>query len=152
MSFGFSVGDVLAGAGLAYRIYEALSETKGASKAYQRLSTDLLGVHKVLLQVSELQVSNQLAQSTLNGVLFLTTGINEAMESFMLELDRYRESLAMKGGSGSLLKDTFYKGKWTIRMPDEVRSTLAIKIMDRGTVLTLRTNRLTSCTRRFKRI
>ncbi|KAL2836906.1 hypothetical protein BJX68DRAFT_273307 [Aspergillus pseudodeflectus] len=119
MSFGFSVGDILAGAGLAYRIYEALSETKGASKAYQRLSTDLLGVHKVLLQVGELQASNQLAQSTLNALLFLTTGINEAMESFMLELERYRESLATKGGSGSLLKDTFYKGKWTIRMPDE---------------------------------
>jgi hypothetical protein len=54
MSFGFSVGDFLAVAQLAYTLGKSLSYSKGASKEYQELITELNVVHKVLLQVDEL--------------------------------------------------------------------------------------------------
>jgi len=37
MSFGFSVGDFLAGAALAYNTYKALSDREGSSKQYREL-------------------------------------------------------------------------------------------------------------------
>ena len=59
MSFGFSVGDFLAVAELAYKLGKALSDTKGAAKEYQELITELNVVHKVLLQVDDLRAANQ---------------------------------------------------------------------------------------------
>ncbi|GKZ26891.1 hypothetical protein AbraIFM66951_012042 [Aspergillus brasiliensis] len=117
MSFGFGVGDFLAGASLAYKLYQTLSETQGSSKDYQSLTAKLLVVHKVLLQVEQLRAANQLAQSTLNAILFLTNGMNEAIGDFMTTVELYRESL-QDGGSGNAIKDIFYKGKWAIKAPE----------------------------------
>lgn len=117
MSFGFGVGDFLAGASLAYKLYQTLSETQGSSGEYQSLTAKLLVVHKVLLQVEQLRAANQLAQSTLNAILFLTNGMNEAIGEFMTTIEQYRESL-QNGGSGNVVKDIFYKGKWAIKAPE----------------------------------
>jgi hypothetical protein len=121
MSFGFSVGDFIAGANLALRVYQSLSDAAGSSSEYQKVSKELFVVHRVLVQVEQLRARNQLAQSTLNALLFLTNGLNEAMESFMQRLSQYTESL-QAGGSGNILKDAFRKGKWSLHMPGEVRS------------------------------
>jgi hypothetical protein len=71
MSLGFSVGDILGGASLAYQLCNALSETKGSSRDYQQLIAELNVVHKILIQVEQLRVSNQLAQATLNALTAL---------------------------------------------------------------------------------
>lgn len=120
MSFGFSVGDILGGASLAYKLYKALSETEGSAKSYQQLIAELNVVHKVLIQVEQLRVSNQLAQATVNAVLFITNSANEAMEVFLANHEKYSESLK-EGGSGSVLKDSWRKWQWSYRMEAEVR-------------------------------
>ncbi|KAE8138588.1 hypothetical protein BDV38DRAFT_292185 [Aspergillus pseudotamarii] len=119
MSFGFSVGDFLAGAQLAHKLCQSLSYAKGASKEFQDLTRELFTTHRVLLQVEQLRACNQLTQSTLNAILFLAAGINEAMEEFMMGWDHYRDSL-QRGGSGNRIKDIFRKGKWSISMDSEV--------------------------------
>jgi hypothetical protein len=119
MSLGFSVGDILGGASLAYQLCNALSETKGSSRDYQQLIAELNVVHKVLIQVEQLRVSNQLAQATLNALLFITNAANEAMEVFLADHEKYTESLK-RGGSGNLLKDSWRKGKWAFEMETEV--------------------------------
>lgn len=119
MSFGFSVGDILGGASLAYQLCKALSETKGSTRNYQQLIAELNVVHKVLLQVEELRVSNQLAQATLNALLFTTNSANEAMEVFLADHEKYSESLKL-GGSGNVLKDSWRKGRWAFQMESEV--------------------------------
>ncbi|CZR69574.1 uncharacterized protein PAC_19474 [Phialocephala subalpina] len=118
MSFGFSVGDILGGASLAYQLCKALSETKGSARDYQQLIAELNVVHKVLIQVEQLRVSNQLAQATLNAVLFTTNAANEAMEVFLADHEKYRESLK-EGGSGNVLKDSWRKWQWTFTMETE---------------------------------
>jgi hypothetical protein len=110
MSFGFSVGDLLGGASLAYQLWKALSETKGSALDYQQLIAELNVVHKVLIQVEELSVSNQLAQATLNALLFTTNSANEAMKVFLADHEKYRETLK-PGGSGNVLKDGWNKMK-----------------------------------------
>lgn len=86
MSFGFSVGDILS---LAYKLYTTLPETKGSSRDYQQLIAELNVVHKVLPRVEQFRVSNQLAQATLNALLFITNSTNEAMEVFLVDHDKY---------------------------------------------------------------
>jgi hypothetical protein len=121
MSFGFSVGDILGGASLAYKLCNALSDAKGSSRDYQQLIAELNVVHKVLIQVEQLRVSNQLAQATLNALLFITNSANEAMEVFLADHEKYTESFK-RGGSGNMLKDSWRKGKWAFEMEIEVQN------------------------------
>jgi hypothetical protein len=119
MSFGFSVGDILGGANMAYNLYKSLSATKGSAREYAKLIQELDMVHKVLLQVDQLRGSNHMKQETLNALLFTINTANEAMEDFTLRSNAYENSLKA-GGSGNIWKDGWMKGKWFIQMPTQV--------------------------------
>lgn len=118
MSFGFSVGDFLAVAELAYQLSKALSDSTGATKQYQELIAILNIVHKVMLQVEELRAANQLAQATVNALLFTVNTTNVTMETFLDQHAAYGRSLK-SGGSGNAVNDMFRKGRWAIQMPDK---------------------------------
>ncbi|KAK6948138.1 hypothetical protein Daesc_009902 [Daldinia eschscholtzii] len=120
MSFGFSVGDILAGAQLAYTLSKSLSEAKGASNEYQELIAQLNVVHKVLIHVDELRTANQLAQATVNALLFTINTTNEAIETFLTQYETYEDSLR-QGGSGNIVKDVYKKGRWATQMSNKVR-------------------------------
>lgn len=119
MPFGFSPSDILGGASLAYQLCRALSERNGSAREYQQLIAELNVVHKVLLQVEQLRASNQLAQATLNALLFATNSANEAMEVFFANHKKYGESLR-PGGTGNVLKDSWMKGRWAVQMESDV--------------------------------
>lgn len=119
MSFGFSVGDILAGAELAYTLYAALSDAHGAASEYRQLGKELLVVHRVLLHVDQLRAANQLAQATVNALLFSVNTTNEAIGSFLTQYETYQSSLGPDGPK-NLVKVAFKKGKWAIQMPDKV--------------------------------
>jgi hypothetical protein len=123
MSFGFSVGDFVAGAQLAYTLCQALSDSKGSAQEYQELITQLDVVHKVLLQVDQLRAAKQLAQATVNALLFTVNSTNVAMERFIEQNEAYHESLK-PGGSGHSLKDLFRKAKWGTQMSEKVSNGL----------------------------
>ncbi|KAI3007493.1 hypothetical protein CBS147346_3302 [Aspergillus niger] len=119
MSLGAGVGDILACASLAYKIYQELSEMNGVSEEYQALTSKLLIVHKLLLQVEKLRASNQLAQSTLNAIRFLTSRMGEAIGEFSTKLEK--DSRASQAGEyGIALKNIFSKGKSSLAMTYEV--------------------------------
>ncbi|KAI1465809.1 uncharacterized protein F4812DRAFT_113077 [Daldinia caldariorum] len=120
MSFGFSVGDILAGAQLAYTLCKSLSEIQGASNDYQELIAQLNVVHKVLVHVDELRAANQLPPATVNALLFTINTTNEAIDTFLTQYETYEESLR-RGGSGNMVIDVYKKGKWATQMPDKVR-------------------------------
>ena len=119
MSFGFSVGDFLAGAQLAYTLGKALSDSHGASKQYQELIAELHVVHKVMLQVQELHAAKQLSIATVNALLFTINATNGVMEAFLDEHERYSKSLK-RGGSRNSVKDFYWKGRWATSMPEKV--------------------------------
>jgi hypothetical protein len=119
MSFGFSVGDFIAGAQLAYTLCQSLSSAKGAAQDYRELLAELNVVHKVLLQVHQLRASNQLALATTNNLLFIVASATDAMESFFIAYESYDLSLT-GDGSGNALKDVWMKGSWALQMPSRV--------------------------------
>jgi hypothetical protein len=129
MSSGFSFGDFVAGAQLAYTLCQALSDSKGSAREYQELMAQLDVVHKVLLQVDQLCAANQLAQATVNALLFTVNSANAAMERFIEQNEAYSESLKPVG-SGNLIKDLFRKGKWGTQMSDRVRYGLPYEFRD----------------------
>ncbi|KAK7705574.1 hypothetical protein SLS64_007941 [Diaporthe eres] len=118
MSFGFGVGDFLAVAKLAIDLSKALSDSAGATQQYEELIAILNVVHKVLLQVDQLRGANQLAQATVNALLFTVNTTNVTMETFLDQHAAYRKSFR-PGGSGSRVNDIFQKGKWAIHMPNK---------------------------------
>ncbi|OJZ85354.1 hypothetical protein ASPFODRAFT_62011 [Aspergillus luchuensis CBS 106.47] len=122
MMLGTGVGDILACARLAYKIYQELSETNGFFREYRTTSSRLLTVHKALLQVEQLRAANQLTQSTLNAIRFLASRMSEAINGFVSTLEGIRASQA--GWSGLALKDIFSPGKPSSEMTDERLSSI----------------------------
>lgn len=119
MSFGFSVGDFLAVAQLAYTLGKALSDSKGAVKEYGDLITELNIVHRVLLHINDLRAANQIAKATMNALLFTVNSTNVTMETFLEEHKEYEKSLRPES-SKNLVKNIYKKGKWATEMPDKV--------------------------------
>lgn len=136
--FGFSVGDFIAGATLAYKLVNALSSSSQSAKQYRDLITQLNIIHKVLLQVEQIRAANQFSQSTVNALLFATNSANEQMINFLKENEKYMESLKA-GGSGNVVKDGLRKMKWSQLKLEEVktlRETLSMMLMSVNCLVT----------------
>jgi len=139
MSFGFAVGDIIAGATLAYNVCSALLDATGSKQEYHDTIASLNVVHKVLLQVEQLRVSNSLSQATLNALLFAVNSANDSMNSFLTKHQKYGTSFR-KGGSGNAVVDMGRKVMWAVQMPAEVekmRSCLNTTLMSIACLLQL---------------
>lgn len=136
MSFGFGVGDFLAVAKLAIDLSKALSDTAGAAQQHKELIAILNVVHKVLLQVDQLRGANQLAQATVNALLFTVNTTNVTMETFLDQHAAYSKSFR-PGGSGSFVNDIFQKGKWAIQMPDKASRRWSTQKLDVSTLIAI---------------
>ena len=55
MSFGYSVGDVLAGANLSYRLLRVMMDSKGASGEYRDAILELGAMQQAFMQVSQMK-------------------------------------------------------------------------------------------------
>lgn len=122
MSLGTGVGDILACARHAYKLYQELSKIYGYSREYRTLSSRLLTVHKVLLQVEQLRAAYQLTQSTFNAIRFLAGKMSEAINGFVNRLEGIRAYQA--GGSVLALKYVFSTGESSSEMTGEVSSSV----------------------------
>jgi len=130
MSFGFSVGDFIAGAELVVKVVEAFSKTKGASSEYQSLVSDLNISQRTLLQLQSMQGENIFCQGTLNEIKYLVESGKKDMDEFLKRNEKYQESLR-DGGSGSAVKDGIRKIGWSFSRPKvvkELRSSLQLKM------------------------
>ncbi|KAL7948489.1 hypothetical protein V8C42DRAFT_314625 [Trichoderma barbatum] len=68
ITFRLLLADFISVSQLAYQLSKMLSETKGATKEYRQLITELNVVHRVLLQVNDQRASSHLAQATVNAL------------------------------------------------------------------------------------
>ncbi|RAK84796.1 hypothetical protein BO79DRAFT_221389 [Aspergillus costaricaensis CBS 115574] len=134
MSLGTGVGDILACARHAYKLYQEMSKVHGSSREYWTLSSRLLTVHKVLLQVEQLRAAYQLTQSTLNAIRFLASKMSEAINGFVNRLEGIRASQAK--GFGLVLKYIVSTGKSSSEMTDErLSSILHSNLLSLGSLL-----------------
>lgn len=120
MSFGYSIGDFIAGANLSYRLIKALSETQGASTEYQEAIAELATLQQTFLQVSQLRASKTLPQATINGASEIVMSSMELIGAFLAKTQKYRERLCGKG-NGNKVSDSWQKMGWVLFKKEELR-------------------------------
>lgn len=130
MSFGFSVGDFLAGANLAYRLIRALSESRGSSMEYQEVIQELGCIQHTFLHIELINSRRVFSQATINAISHILGSSMEVMGRFLQQTEKYRKSLSGNGGQ-SLAADSWRKIGWSLFQKEELiglRSTLQTRL------------------------
>jgi hypothetical protein len=93
MSFGYSIGDFIAGANLSYRLIQVLSSSRGASQEYQEALQEISAIHQTFLQVSRMTSNPTLSHATVNAASHIVLSSMSIMDDF-LKTKGYRNSYA----------------------------------------------------------
>jgi hypothetical protein len=111
MSFGYSVGDFIAGANLSYRLIRALSETRGASLEYQEAINELAAMQYTFLQVGQMRPSSTLSLATINAASHIVLSSINLIAEFLEKPKKYQEQFC-----GSRSGNTVTDGgvKWAV--------------------------------------
>ncbi|KAI9744758.1 MAG: hypothetical protein M1818_001683 [Claussenomyces sp. TS43310] len=133
MSFGFSIGDFLAGAKLIADLTRVLSASKGASMEYQQLLMDLRCVEETLVQIDQMRLASQLHPSAINALCWIVNSTTSSIADFMLRTRKYQQSLSTKG-SGNKAKDLWRKIGWSMYKPAEIKSLQQRLQLDLGSI------------------
>ena len=132
MSFGFSVGDFIAGAELAYKLIRALSNSQGSTIEYQDAIQELSCIQQTFLHVGQLHASNLLCQATLNAISYIVDSSREVIARFLDKTEKYRKSLSSNGLGASLARDSWRKIGWSLFKKQELvdlKNTLRTRLM-----------------------
>jgi hypothetical protein len=121
MSFGYSVGDFIAGANLSYRLVRALSETKGAFVEYQEAIAELGSMQQAFLQVSQMRPSDNLSLATVNAASYIVLSSLKLIGNFLEKTEKYRERLSGRARGGTI-SDSWQKVGWSLFGKEEMRS------------------------------
>ena len=121
MSFGYSVGDFIAGANLTYRLIQALSETQGACVEYQEAMHELSSIQHTFLQVSQMKPSPLLNQATINAASHIVLSSMEIIGRFLERTKKYQKRLSGKPG-GSVVADSWRKMGWALFKKEELKN------------------------------
>ncbi|KAI8629915.1 hypothetical protein F5Y19DRAFT_474858 [Xylariaceae sp. FL1651] len=98
MSFGFGVGDFIAGANLAHKLIRVMTETRGASIEYQEALAELCGIQQVFIQITQLSRNEILPKATLNSLAQIIMPSMGIIADFLDRTKHYQTKLS--GGSG----------------------------------------------------
>lgn len=135
MSFGFSAGDFIAGANLAYTLVRALSESRGASTEYQDAIRELGCIQQTFLQVDQMRASNLFSQATINAISWIIHTSIEIMTRFLERTEKYRQSLSGMSRQ-SFAKDSWGKIGWGLYKKEEL-TTLRDSLQTRLTSISI---------------
>ncbi|KAF5017060.1 hypothetical protein F66182_11066 [Fusarium sp. NRRL 66182] len=114
MSFGYSVGDVLAGANLTYRLLRAMADTKGASTEYFEAMAELSNIQQAFLQTSQIRSHEQLPPATINALSHIVLSSMDTIAKFLDRTKQYPRSKSFQ--------NSWYKVGWTLYKSHELRA------------------------------
>ena len=117
MSFGYGVGDFIAGANLAHKLIRVMTETRGASVEYQEAMAELCGIQQVFIQISQLSRSEILPRSTFNALAQLVMPSMGIIADFLDRTKYYQKKL--DGGRG--LSTSWCKMGWALFKKEELK-------------------------------
>ncbi|CAM1504622.1 Fc.00g022130.m01.CDS01 [Cosmosporella sp. VM-42] len=120
MSFGYSVGDVIAGANLTYRLLRAMADTKGASVEYLEAMTELSGMQQAFLQLSQIKSHGMLPPATINAASHIVLSSMEIIAKFLERTREYQQQLSDPRSTG--FQNSWYKVGWTLYKSHELRT------------------------------
>ncbi|KAA8895561.1 hypothetical protein FN846DRAFT_969025 [Sphaerosporella brunnea] len=121
MSFGFSIGDIIALTQLSYQIYGILSsERQSAPTVLRELSTSVFGLRCALDHLSQHLSSSAAKLSGENGKLqhslaFLIRNCGETLRELQAVLAKYEDKVVVKAvGTTGKLKREWNRVKWAV--------------------------------------
>ncbi|KAI1263794.1 hypothetical protein F5Y18DRAFT_116405 [Xylariaceae sp. FL1019] len=135
MSFGFGVGDFIAGANLAHKLIRVMTETRGASIEYQEALAELCGIQQVFIQITQLSRNDILPKSTLNALAQIIMPSMAIIADFLDRTKHYQAKLSRKAGG---LESSWCKVGWALFRRDELkmlRDTLHARLSAINTLL-----------------
>ncbi|KAF1950494.1 hypothetical protein CC80DRAFT_539555 [Byssothecium circinans] len=118
MSFGYSVGDVIALGKLIADISSCLQSSGGSKSEYQELQRELDILHRTLYQLDQLPPS--LPTPSVHIVKCLTLNCRSTLEQFITKTRKYERSLGVQS-QPSMLRGATDKIRWGVQEKDEVR-------------------------------
>ncbi|KFY85218.1 hypothetical protein V500_08610 [Pseudogymnoascus sp. VKM F-4518 (FW-2643)] len=146
MSFGYSIGDFIAGANLSYRLLQALSSSQGPSQEYQEALIEIGAIHQAFLQKmgwvlfkkDELRALKDALHLNLNSisVLLATAQFHERMPSAVSQYQVTSPSLPSISSpvspSDSQLESQLSQGLDVVRIPRPLTDTPDMDKKDNG--------------------
>ncbi|KAI1452087.1 hypothetical protein F4805DRAFT_448875 [Annulohypoxylon moriforme] len=135
MSFGFGVGDFIAGANLAHKLIRVMTETRGASAEFQEALAEVCGIQQIFIQLTQLCRSEVLPRATLNSIAQIVMPSMTTIADFLDRTKHYQEKLSPSGG----LSGSWCKIGWALFRKDELkllRDTLHTRLSSINTLLT----------------
>lgn len=130
MSFGYSIGDFIAGANLSYQLIRALSGSQGASVEYQDALIELGCLQQTFLQVGRMTSNPNLTPATINAASHIVLSSIGLIGDFLEKTKRYRERLC-GNNSANTLSDSWQKMGWVLFKKEELKTlkdTLHVKL------------------------
>ncbi|KAM7185897.1 hypothetical protein V8F20_011601 [Naviculisporaceae sp. PSN 640] len=122
MSFGYGVGDFIAGANLAYKPIRVMAETRGASEEYQDAMTELCAIQQAFMHVGQIIQSKILPQATLNSASHIVMSSMDIIARFLERTHEYRKRFESNTERGNEISRSWCKVGWSLYKRDELRS------------------------------
>lgn len=116
--FGFSVGDVLAGAHVVRKLIRALNDTAGSRPAYQKLIAELLGLDDALTEVHKLKGDPTQAVQMM-ALSKVAQQCQRSIEEFLRKNAKFDSSLGIQP-SLSTWRSSLHKIQWALCKESEI--------------------------------
>ncbi|KAF4464925.1 ABC transporter transmembrane domain type 1 [Fusarium albosuccineum] len=120
MSFGYSVGDVIAGANLTYRLIRIMADTKGGSVEYLEAMSELSGMQQAFLQIGQIRSHEMLPPATVNAASHIVLGSMDIIAKFLERSKHYQRQL--ENPRASTFQGSWYKVGWSLYKSHELRA------------------------------
>ncbi|KAL1635630.1 hypothetical protein SLS56_001683 [Neofusicoccum ribis] len=127
MSFGWSVGDVVAASKLISEVINSLKEAGGASSAYQELIRELENLDRALKQVDQLQGIEA------DGIKCAALSCRFIITDFLRSIEKYGKTLAV-GSTSAKVAGTARKAQWQTVQKSEVKKLREYVVAHVGTI------------------
>lgn len=121
MSFGYSVGDFIAGANMSYRLIRAMSETQGACLEYQEAIMELSSLQQTFLEVGHMRPNSTVSRATINAAAQIVLPAVTLIGNFLEKTKRFRDRLS-GAEPGSMVSDSWQKMGWTLFRKEELKA------------------------------
>lgn len=118
MSFGWSVGDIIAAIQLIVKITKALEDSTGSSSQYQGVITELNSLNNALVKVKNIRLEGDQQHQEI-ALFGAALQCRQTIDGFMQKVGKYQACLG-DGGSGSWAKDSWRKVQWSLCSQKEV--------------------------------
>ncbi|KAK0664539.1 hypothetical protein QBC41DRAFT_197057, partial [Cercophora samala] len=119
MSFGCSVGDFIAGAGMAQKLCLLMTTSSDASAEYQAAMKEIHLIQQAFIHVGQLSERHvSLPRDTVNSAAFLISSTLDTMSKFLKRTEDLKESSSTSEPPN--IRDSWCRIGWAIYGKDEL--------------------------------